>query len=291
MFSYKTFIVLFLFSFHTGLFAQMPGWATIHDRDGNTYFVDRNFKLHTTGDPGPEYKPVSLDGLEYYLDQSDSLLINHHTVESLRILKSIKILSSLDTRATGAGLRASKTINDLIRREKERYVRLDHDSALFLIRRDATYMVYNDWMNWSFTIDGMISVLSRKSLEQDGYARDGVSFGIRFDKKNDQGYDALLSVNCEEFKYKIKFVQKYIELTRNKSADDKFTRTVLEENDTRIIYSYSGGGPERYAGLELFEVRGFKGYHVQTFSPEASFAGLQKNLVKCTAGFLVKGGN
>jgi hypothetical protein len=291
MFSSRLCISLLILFLQTGLYAQMPGWATIRDRDGNTYFVDRNFKLHTTGDPGPEYKPVSLDGLEYYLDQSDSLIKNHHIVESLRILKGIKILSTLDTRATGAGLRASKTINNLIRREKERYVRHDHDSALFLIRHNAVNMVYNDWMNWSFSTDGMISVLSRKSLEQYGYARDGVSFGIRFDKKNEKGFDTLLTVNCEEFKYKMRLVKKYIELTRNKSAEDTFTRTVLEENDTRIVYKYSGGGPERYAGLELFIVHGFKGYHVQTFSPEASYAGLEKNLGNLAAAFSVKGGD
>lgn len=281
----------FIISLSIPLPAQMPGWATIRDRDGNKYYVDQYFKIHVTGEPGPQYKPVALENLQFSSEQSEELIKSHHPVDGLRMLKGIKTLSALDARASGAGLKASKAINAMIRKEKDRYIRYDHDSALYVVRLSGKHYVYNNWMNWEFTHDGSLAVLTRKSFEKEGYARDGAAFGIRFDASPEKTFDVIFTVNVEELNYKIRNVDTYIELTRNKNPDDAFVRTVLAKSEESVLYRFSGGGPEMYAGLELFTVKNKRGYHVEAVSPAGKETALSELMKKLVNSFSVKGSN
>jgi hypothetical protein len=282
---------IFIMSLSVSSYAQMPGWATIRDRDGNKYYVDRNFKIHVEGEPGAQYKPVALENLQFSSEQSEELIKNHHPADGLRILKAIMTLSALDTRASGAGLKASKAVNAMIRREKDRYVRYDHDSALYVVRLNGKHYVYNSWMNWDFVHEGSVEVLARKNLEKEGYARDGAAFGIRFDTSPEKTFDCIFTVNCEELNYKIKIVDTYVELTRNKNPDDTFVRTVIAKSDDSILYRFSSVGSEPYAGLELFIIKNKRGYHLEAVSPAGKEAALAGSMKKLMSGFSVKGSN
>ena len=67
-------ILLSLFYPTQNLFSQMPGWKFFKDYDGNTYYIDKNGKIRTSGKPEFKYKAVSVDGIDYYLNQGLELI-------------------------------------------------------------------------------------------------------------------------------------------------------------------------------------------------------------------------
>jgi hypothetical protein len=277
------------------LSAQMPGWATIRDGDGNRYFVDRDFRIHVTGDVESRYKPVSIEGLEYYLSQGEELMRQHHPVEGLYFLKGIRLLSDTDPRAMSAGMRASKIINDCVKREKERYAALDHASACILVKKDKTIGVCNSWLGYVMEIHGETSVVSRKIREIHNHASDSTAFGIRFgvtdarDKTSDKRYDALIFVTGEIFHYQIGTHASFEEIWRNRNGEDAFARETVRESEKEIFYRIRGGAPDTYSGYERFIVRGTRAVHVRIIAPDERFASLDSEMKKTIESFALQG--
>jgi hypothetical protein len=271
------------------LFPQMPGWATITDSDGNRYFIDQNFKIHVSGEIESKNKPVSIDGLEYYVAQGEELIRKHHPAEGLYLLKGVKLLADNDPRAGTAGMKASKRIIELSHREKDRYQIIDHESALVLVRLGDSVHAYNDWMGYQVKVTGDFTLLSRKTAERHNYARDGAGLGIRFPESRDRNFDAILSVNAELFHYNLSSHTTFEQIWQNKNGNDGFTREVISENESEVFYRFSGGSPARYAGFERFMVRGARGVHVRILVPEERMGALQENIRTVINSFALQG--
>lgn len=277
--------------------AQMEGWATVRDRDGNRYFVDGNFRTHMPGDadglPAPprgkdsfesavtrdddpaakerpasedsRRKPVSIDGLEFYLAQGEELIKRHRPVDGLYYLKGLKLLADRDPRASSAGMKASKIINDYIRREKERFPAVDHASALVLIREGSRVTADNGWCGYRISFDGGLSVVKRQLIERHNYANDSVILGVRSSAPEGR-FDALVTISAEIFHYAVQSHDKLEEIWGNKQTD-AFAREIIRENEKEVFYSFRGGSPEEYAGFERVIVRGNRGVRVRIFVP------------------------
>jgi hypothetical protein len=277
------------------LSAQMPGWATIRDGDGNKYFVDRDFRIHVTGDVESHYKPVSIEGLEYYLSQGEELIRQHHPVEGLYFLKGIRLLSDTDPRAMSAGMRASKIINDLVKRAKERCAALDHASACVLVKRDGTIDICNSWLGYVMVIKGETSVISRKIRETHNHVSDSAAFGIRFgvidahEKTPDKQYDALIFITGEIFHYQIGTHSSFEEIWRNRNGEDAFARETVRESEKEIFYRIRGGAPDRYSGYERFILRGTRAVHIRIIVPDERFSSLDSEIKKTIESFALQG--
>jgi hypothetical protein len=257
------------------------------DFANNRYFLDKNQKVHIWAEPEGRYKPVAIEGIEYYVEQGDALIKQHYPVDGLRMLKGVKLLSDTDPRAHGAGVRASKIINDYIKKEKERYPQTSHQAALVLVRQNTLVTADNDWMNYSLSSENRVAVLKREILEKEGYARDGTMIGLSFNAGT-TGFDALLSVNAEEFHYVIESHAKLEEIWENKTGKDPFIRKTLEENDTRVLYSFNDSA-SHYSGYEIYCVNGKKGYHARILVPEAKFGALDEKIRKVIGSFVARG--
>jgi hypothetical protein len=285
----------------------MPGWATIKDPDGNRYFVDENFKLHMPGDEEPrntpaqkhefEYyltediesaqkpltgieargKPVSIDGLEYYLAQGEELIKQHRPAQGLYFLKGVRLLSDTDPRASSAGMKASKMINEYIRKEKERYPIVDHQSALVLIREGKKITADNGWCGYRISAEAELSVMKRQLIERHNYANDSALLGVRTTAPAGR-FDALISISAEIFHYVIRSHDRLEDLWSNKNAD-AFTRETIRENEKEIHYSFKGGAPDEYAGFERVIVRGNRGVRIRIFVP-AERLGSSRDMIR-----------
>jgi len=272
--------------------AQKKGDATAprnaDDFANNRYFLDRNQKVHIWAEPEGRYKPVAIEGLEYFVEQGDALIKQHDPVDGLRMLKGVKLLADTDPRAHAAGVRASKIINDYIKKEKERYPRTNHQAALVLIRQGTLVTADNDWMSYSLSSENRVAVLKREILEKEGYARDGTMFGLSFSTDTGAGFDALCTVNAEEFHYMVPSHAKLEEIWENKTGKDPFTRKALEENEVRILYSFNDAA-SHYSGYEIYCVNGRKGYHARILVPESKLAALDEKIRKVMGSFVTRG--
>lgn len=286
------FILLGMLSSAAAL-AQMPDWVILRDRDGNRYFADPNGRIYCSGKPEFDYKPVSAEGIDYYLQQGVSLIAGHYKAEGLALLKSILALPAASSRITDAQAKASLHINSLVRKEGTRYERLSRDASLLLYREGKDTTLVNDAMRYSMRIRGSVTVMRRRVREGGkGYVYYGILLGVRFaddtpGSGREPGYDLLVAVDSERFPHGVASAARLEQSWRNNLGWDTFTRTVQERSAEKSIYSFVDAGYPRYSGYEGFFVRDAYGYCVRTISTKQKFDSHREGIAALMRGFRI----
>lgn len=276
MFFSKKIILSFLFLLvvSVSLKAQMPGWITHTDKDGNTYFVDKNLKIYTSEKPDFNYKAVSVDGVDYYLAQGKSLINHQQKSAGLALLKSVRLLADHFPTASQSGMQASRIINKFRIKEGSRFKLLDQSASILMLKKNQNIFLYNDFMRYLVIINGDMNILKRKIIYKHRYLRYGLMFGVVYDKQNQKSsrYDLLCIINSERFNYKISSVTKYEKLCKNKLPSDRFARKLIKETNFQKHYLFSEPGPKsKYMGYELFIINGQVAYFIRIISEKSSF--------------------
>ncbi|MGL4368904.1 MAG: hypothetical protein ACRCUT_04425 [Spirochaetota bacterium] len=267
-FSEKIFTAAAVFLLPVLLYAQMPGWFTVRDRDGNVFYMDKNLKIHPSGEPDFSIGPVSKSGIEFCLAQADELLRVHRKADALRLLKSVRYLADLEKNIPESGARASRAITSLAGKEKDRYSALSHAAAAVCVKTGDTQRVYNDWMQYGFSRKGNIAVIKRRIVEKENYAADSALYGMSASGAPDgAGFDAVMTVNAEQFNYRMETVSRFEEGYRNRTPDDAYIRETLEQDRYHILYHFKGGAPAAYEGYELLRVQGRRCFAVRVTAP------------------------
>ncbi|MDA3899373.1 MAG: hypothetical protein PF637_02505 [Spirochaetes bacterium] len=232
-------LIFYLFYIPTSLNAQMPGWLSITDKSNNRYLVTPTGKIITTESPDFTYKPVSFEGIDYYLQQGIILSEKFNKMEGLLLLKSVRLLSSVDERVSVEGARASALIDRLRMREGDRFSRLNSNASLLMYKYNNRITVYSDYLQYSVTIDNAeISILKRAVRKAEQTGSDSFTAGIRFDTSK-KGYDAILLVSSMEHKYaNYKNVTDFQKHLNQRKGADKFERTVITERENYLLSSF-----------------------------------------------------
>jgi hypothetical protein len=269
----------------------MPDWRMINDRDGNRYFIDANGRIYVSGEPEFRYKPVSAEGLEYYLRQGEALIKSHHKEEGLSLLKSILALPAASGRITDAQGEASRRINALIKREGERYGALDEKASLLLFRVGGEVTLANERMRYSITVPGGLTVIRRRMRKFPGYSYHGVLAGARFTDNPGAGgasadaYDVLIAVDSERFSQPLRSVTALENNWRRNLGSDTFIRAPLDVDAGRIIYTFSDAREPFYSGVEAFFVDGEYGHCVRVLCTKNVLSGSRDVILKMVRGF------
>ena len=242
--------------------------------------------MYTSGDVERLYDPVSLNGVPFCMEQGLYLYSRGNKPEGLRYLKEIRLLADYDVRANGPAREAVSAIIKIRDKEKDRFDAIDHQSEPSLIVHNAKTIVYHEWMGYQFSVDGECVVLKRNTVEREGYAHDGILYGLSADVQS-KSYDAVISVDTENFRYKILTCAKLEEMWQNKSPHNAITRTVITKNEYRAVYQFTEGAPFQYSGYEIFQVKGKRGLRVRIFTPEKSFAANSAMMKKIADGLMV----
>jgi len=273
--------------------AQMPDWVILRDRDGNRYYADPNGRIYCSGKPEFDYKPVSAEGIDYYLHQGVSLIAGHHKAEGLALLKSILALPAASARITDAQAKASLHVNSLVRKEGTRYERLAREASLLLYREGKDTTLVNDAMRYSMRIRGSVTVMRRRVREGGKvYVYYGILLGVRFEddmpgSAREPGYDLLVAVDSERFPHGVASAARLEQSWRKNLGWDTFTRTVQERNAEKTVYSFVDAGDPRYSGFEGFFVRNNYGYCVRTISTKQKFDSRREVIAAIMRGFRI----
>ncbi len=265
--------VLFLFlSVKNFSLAQMPDWTQIIDKDNNRFFIDNNGKIWTSGKPEFDYKPVSAEGIEYYLNQGIGLIKDHNKAEGLTLLKSIMALPGRNDIVYNAQVAASKHINHLIKTEGTRYGDLNEKASLLLIKNDSSVTLINDSMKYSIKAPVFLKIISLRTRKKPDYKYCGILLACRFtdkageDKKGYSGYDLLIAIDSENFPYNIKDLEKYKDDWRKRIGNDTLERKIVRKNNLQIIINYKDKYPPHYSGFEAFYIKNNFGYCVKAIT-------------------------
>ena len=267
------------------LFSQQPGWRTVTDIDGNRFYVDMRGKIWTSGRPDRDYHVVSLNGLDYYLNQGIELIKQRHIPEGLTLLKSVLALPRDDDRIFHAQAQAASEINRLKRREGPRYQQHDVKSSLLLTRTDTHVTITNSRMKYSLSIPYHVTVIKRTVRQRYGYRYSGILLGIDFKipepavKKISTNFDALLAIDSEEFKSKLLHVGVFKKHRENTLGGDIYSRVVVRSHEDSLIYRISADDSFNLQGYEGYFIRDQLGYLVRIVAPKKISADVEKNII------------
>jgi hypothetical protein len=269
-------LILFL-SFKNFSQAQMPDWTLIIDKDNNRYYIDKNGKIWTSGNPEFDYKPVSIEGLDYYLTQGIELIKDHNKSEGLTLLKSIMALPVKNDIVYKAQIAASKQINHLIKTEGTRYNDLNEKASVLLFKDNNSVTLIKDNMQYTIKAEAFLKIISLRARQKPDYKYCGMLLGFRFtkeageDKKDFSGYDLLIAIDSEKFPNNIKNLEKFIDDWRKRTGNDTLERSIIRKNSTQIIYNYRDKYTPYYSGFEGFYIKNNFGYYLKAITSSELF--------------------
>ncbi len=244
------------------VFSQMPGWMTIHDSDGNVYFIDGALKIQASGDPEFKNKAIKKESALYYLEQAKLLYKQHHKADALTLLKSIKILSDKTNSMHKISDLATAEIAKIMKLEGERFHQLDIDSSIILYSMNDKQCLISTYGGFEFCAEGRINVYKKISLEKYNYSRDGVLAAVFPTNAGEIAY-CLISITSENFHYNLKMVKDYEEIVRNKIGGDAYEKTVIEEKKYFKFVKLKYEGASNYLGYEIFKIQENRGLYVK----------------------------
>ncbi|MBN2039269.1 MAG: hypothetical protein JW864_04470 [Spirochaetes bacterium] len=282
----------------------MPDWILFQDKDENRYYIDNNGKIWTSGKPDFDYKPVSANGLDYYLHQGIELIKMHHKTEGLTLLKSIIAMPADKGTVYDAQVKASEEINRLLRNEGNRFEELNKKASILLFKENKHITLVNDEMKYTIKFPEEISVdiASKRIRERIKYKYYGLLLGLKFmetkdssplnrnteNKKNKYySYDILMAVDSEKFPNPVKTVKDIENHWRRRLGYDLLKRKIVNITKDKITYKFNDTDSDKYSGIEGFYKKGNTGYYLKLITSSALFKKRNKSIIEIINNFKI----
>lgn len=259
--------IIFLICLHISIYAQMPDWAMMKDKEGNTYYFDKSGKIYTD-DVESAYKPVSRDGLEYYTAKVKSLWKAGHRTQSLVIAKSILALKESSMNVVKAKKDINAFMRDMQMKHGKRFVDISREAWLYLTKEDTTMYVFNDKVPYIVALQGNAEIIAAKSVDSLQYSSTVMRAGIRF--SDTSGYDAIMTIVAESFAGTIESIR-VLEQHWRTVAFDTFDRELLKYSDSMALYSFVTRDNVELKGMELLLAKENRGYCVRIFTTKERY--------------------
>ncbi len=269
--------------FQTAVFAQLPGWRTVYDRDGNRYHIDRSGRIHTAGAHELSTGPVSADGIDFYLAHGLQLVEEHRIGEGLAVLKTILALPQKDDRILKAQTRAAREIERVKKKEGGRYPKLDRLSSLLVYREGEDLTLINASAGYSMKFPCRATIIRHTLKERPHYFHSGILIGLNLDtsassREKTAAYDALIALDAERFKSTLKNAGQLKTHWDNSSGRDSFERKEILSKEDSLVFEYRSMSPGEYWGYEKYCIRDKSGYFMRVIAAHG-LTGIQRDKV------------
>jgi hypothetical protein len=269
--SYKIILVFIFFIFSIPVASQMPDWKYFKDQDNNTYYIDRNNKIYPSGKPDFKFKPVSIDGLDYYFTQGKDLIKSGYKVNGLTLLKSILIIPSDNDLIYNYQIKTANYINSFQRKEGERFSQYNRKSSILMYKEKNKIYLKNDLMFYSMSMPGRVDIIRKRERDRNNYIYDSLTLGSSFNMTDKKGYDIIIAIDSEKFNYPILNIETYIKSLRIKLGKDQLRRNLLYKEKYKILYQYESKSSKIYSGFEYIIINRFYGYIIRIITPKEKF--------------------
>ncbi|HRX15334.1 MAG TPA: hypothetical protein P5123_03385 [Spirochaetota bacterium] len=224
--------------------SQMPGWLSITDNANNHYYVTPTGKIITNETPDFTYKPVSFEGIDYYLQQGEILSQKFNKFEGLLLLKSIRYLGDIDERIMFESARAASLITKLKNREGDRFKKLNSNASILLYSFNKQTTLFNDFSNYRINLnDAQIFILNRAVRDDEFSSNDSFSAGLKFSATGDDStseYDAVIFASVIKNRYsKYKSVEHFRKHLVQRRGSDSFERDTIKKDENYLLSSFT----------------------------------------------------
>ena len=248
-------VSLFIFSSSIFLLAQMPDWKFFKDRDGNSYYYDKAFKIRITDDNPFSYTPVTIQGSDYYFNKGVELIKDGKYVEGLFYLKSIKSLPMDTLRVENNAKDSSKWINHLQRKHGTRYERFDKESTILLTYYNDEYIIINEKLRYKIKLKKQPHIIKASwKFNDTGY---GFKFGFNLGNNyEDNSYDCVAGIESRISRSRINSLSAAEMIWRYELGKDNLVRTESFRSEDRVVYMYTYADNVPFAGIEAVFING-----------------------------------
>jgi hypothetical protein len=265
----------------------MPDWHFFKDGEGNTYYIDNAGKIVTSGAPRSSYR-VSVRGLEYYTAHAEELIISHHPVNGLLILKTILAMPGTDQRIVDAQNKASANLNALKQRHGTRFDEMNRLASPLIFENNGETTIIHDVLFYSFKTPHRFDIIRNKWRLAHNYWYNGLLIGVRMNgSKRTSGYDFLFALDSEKFAKKLESLNRLADNWNSKLFLENIEHTQISIDETKAVYSFSAGTPPSFAGFESFVKNGNFGYILRSIAPTGASEDVQKAMKEIVGSFSV----
>lgn len=235
--------------------SQMPDWKFFRDREGNSYYYDRAFKIRIADTEGIDYTPVTSSGIDFYFNKGIELINEGRYPEGLFFLKSIRALDDSSGRVRKVQIESAKWMNYLYKKHGTRYDIYDSESAVAITGKGNSYFLINSRLFYKITIPHRPHLLKKEwKYYGKGY---GLKFGARLEEKgNYEGFDYIAGMESRILKGGSPSAEDARMIWIHELGADSFTRRETFRSGDRILYDikYPDGTP--FSGVEGVYVNG-----------------------------------
>ncbi|MFC1671025.1 hypothetical protein ACFL20_11595, partial [Spirochaetota bacterium] len=272
------------------LFSQMPGWKFYKDRDGNNYYLDRNSKIHTSGKPEFKFRPVSIEGIDFYLNHGRELIKQHHLSQGLVLLKSILAMPVKNNRIYKARVEAAKTVNYLKKREGSRFARLNESASLQVFHEKKVIHLINDQMFYSLKLPSGVVLLRKRMKKKLRHTYYGLTLGISvkdIPERTGARYDLILAMDSERYVWRFNSIDEVESNWRLVLGADNLKRKIRERGKHRKIYMFESKIKPEYSGFEGIFSNGNYVHIIRIISSKSKFKKYEKMMKRILEDFRV----
>ncbi len=287
------FLLIILFSASKFSTAQMPDWTLVKDKEGNRLYFDQNGRIWTSGEPEFMYKPVSIECIDYYINQGIELLRGHYIIEGLTLLKSILAMPVYNNRIFDAQKKAKKEVQYLTKKHGQRFVKYSTEASILLYKENQIVALINDYMAYLINVPPELKIIKKKTREANNYFYYGISIGLNLKKnaivkKNGYyRYDLIIAIDCEKFSKRLESINRVLEISKNRLGHDTFIRKLVDKHNDKILYSYRDSKAPHYSGFDGYFLKDDKSYHLRSICSEELFLQNSKKIEKIIKSFKI----
>lgn len=243
------FCIIFLPSVFVSLSAQMPDWKFFRDREGNSYYYDRTYKIRIAETIDFDFVPVTAAGIDFFFHTGVELINEGRYPEGLFYLKSIRALKSENARVRSKQAEAAKWMNFLEKRHGTRYQLYDNESSVILTGSKEGYNIINSRLFYSMVTPHRPFIVNKGwKYHNKGY---GLKIGARIDEKGEyQGYDYIIGVESRTLPGAAPPPDEAYKWLMLETGMDVLKRVEIFRAGDRVLYSikYPEGVP--FSGFE-----------------------------------------
>ncbi len=270
-------VILFLFISSVELDGQMPDWKYFRDREGNSYYYDRAFKIRITDTAGVDYIPVTSRGIDFYFHTGVELIKEGKYPEGLFYLKSIRALGDDNSRIRKVKIDAAKWMNYLEKKHGSRYESYDNESSVTITEKNNNYYLVNSKLFYRITIPDRPYLLKKEwKYYGKGY---GLKFGARIEVKGDyEGFDYITGVESRIFNGKAPEINEVQKGWMLEMGMDALKREELFRSSDRIIYNIKYPDETPFSGVEGVYVNGNRVHLARVFFHKGVYGKVYENV-------------
>jgi hypothetical protein len=242
-------LILFILILPGTVTPQMPDWKYFKDREGNSYYYDRTFKIRIAETPEIQLIPVTEKGIDYYFNTGVELINEKKYPEGLFYLKSIRTLGSTSSRIRKVQIESAKWMNYLEKKHGTRYELYDMESAITLTGENDRYYLTNSKLFYGMTIAHRPRIIKKEwKYRGTGY---GLKFGVKVNDKGDyQGFDYIAGIESRILKGGAPTPHEAQNIWVHELGVDSFSRKEIIRRDDRILYDIKYPGDAQVSGVE-----------------------------------------